>query len=123
MKRSFTKTMKAINKLAEKRRELLAKLPPLESAAQAVLDKLARDSCPYKKGQIFKNNSSKVWAKVQMISAARIKHGAPREEYYSAPYQLDCLRCNVKGEVQKEKWMFIHGQDIPGQWALIESEG
>ena len=119
---SFTKTMNAINNLAAKRRDMIAGLAALEIAAQTILDTLAKKSSPYKKGQIFKSNSSKVWVKVQMVSAAKLRHGAPGPEYYSAPYVLDCNRCNVKGVIEKDKWVFIDGRDVATGWSLIESE-
>lgn len=108
-----------VEKSRLKIRKLTEEAKTLQHECQKSLDKLANSCCPYKKGQLFKKRGAAVWAKMTGHSATQMKYGKIDEKYISAPFQVDCLRCNVKGETQKDKFIFISGHEIGTEWDLV----
>lgn len=104
-----------IEKIRDKRNKLHKEITMMTAKGQIELNKMAKDTCPYKKGDVFKEVGRNVWAQVKFIAAAKVQHGL-RPTYWKHPYILECLRCSVKGVIQKDKWVFIYGADIDSKW-------
>ena len=114
-KREIIAAINKNNKLFRKWNKLRDEAKNIETIARSQLEALAKSTCPYKKGQIFKNTNALVWAKGTGVSAPRIiKEGST--------YTIDCLRCNKAGIVQKDKWIFIPQNQIGVSWDPIKQK-
>jgi hypothetical protein len=125
MKKSEIKSTigKAV-KASAKIRAMLAEVDKLRSDAQKLLDVMAKKTCPYEKGQMFRKKGSNIWAKMVGVTAVQMRHGVQifnDEKCVAAPFTVDCHRCSVKGAVQKDKWIFIQGYKIGSEWEVVDS--
>jgi hypothetical protein len=120
-KRQRDKIIRCAHKLYLKRNALLAEAQSIGANCQGLLNDLAIKACPFKKGQILRKPGQRVWAKIVAIRAHEIQHSiAFSEANRAAPYQLECLRCNVKGDVHRGNWIFVYGSEIGSLWSLVE---
>lgn len=119
-RREIKSVISKAEKVQAKILKLSAEAAVLREKAQKSLDNLAKDSCPFQKGQIFKKRGSVIWAKMTNVSAAQMHHGRIDEKYPTAPFLVDCLRCSAKGETQKGKHIFIRGHEIGVVWDPVE---
>jgi hypothetical protein len=117
-KREILKAITPINRAKNKITKLYLQIIPLERLVREELKKLAKNSCKYKKGQIFKNTKSKIWIKVISIESLST-HTKITEKEISAPFMLYCNRCSARGEIIKNKTMFICGSEIGTTWELV----
>jgi hypothetical protein len=123
MKKAEIKSVLAkVKKTSDKIRGLHRQIAMLTIDGQKMLDKLAEDTCPYKKDQIFKKRGSAVWVIVRKVGARVIKHGLISESCLKAPFLLECLRCTVKGVPDKQNWVIVFGEDIGVKWDLVEGK-
>jgi hypothetical protein len=115
IKSALAKVTKLKTKVSALRQEVDIKTREVKDS----LSQLAKKTCPYKKGQIFKKSGAVVWAKVISYGGLS-EHHRITESDYAAPYVLECHRCTVKGVTQKDKWIFIEGSEIGKEWTLVE---
>lgn len=118
-----TDIFKRIIALEAKSRKLKTAAMEIDSVAQKALDELAKmGRARFKKGQIFKKNTEKVWAKLLSVDSLTIGRCALLVPGTSrAPYVLACKRCTVKGVVPGiSKWIFIDGKDVGNTWTLVD---
>lgn len=121
-KRDIKRIISRVEKSRAKIRKLREEAEQLSNESQRMLDALAKASCPFKKGQMFKKHGSVVYAKMTGYSATQMKYGPINQAYESAPYYIECRRCNVKGEVKKDVFIIIEGHEIGTIWEAINED-
>ncbi len=115
IKSALAKVTKSKIKVSALRQEVDTKTREIKNS----LFQLVKKTCPYKKGQIFKKSGSVIWAKVISYGGLSEYHRITESDY-TAPYVLECHRCTVKGVTQKDKWIFIEGNEVGKVWTLVE---
>jgi hypothetical protein len=121
--REVRKIANEVNRTGAKVVRLLGETAKLREEAFAKLNILAKENCPYKKGQIFKKRGASVWALLKSIDPVRTLNTVSlgiREEELRAPYTLSCHRCTVKGVGQKDNWVIFGGEKIGVEWDPVE---
>jgi hypothetical protein len=119
-KREIKKILSGVERARAKSIKLRQDAESLRVEAQKALDRLAKDSCPFKRGKMFKAAARNVWIKLYTVNGTQMKYGAVGNEYSSAPYVMECHRCNVNGVIEKEKFIFVYGTEICTEWLPCE---
>jgi hypothetical protein len=119
----------AVNKLVkirEKQCRLSEQEKQLEKDMKAGIMKLAKQTCPFKRGQVFRCLKKNIHAKVHNVGGPSVMVFKSvlnnNKDYHKAPYQLECRRCDRKGDKTKkfDKWIYILGTEIGVEWELVE---